>query len=415
MAIFRLGSFEFHIKSKMSLLFFALLFLMKDECVCKKILVTPHQLKVDPEAFMNIPQLISYHGYPSEEYDVVTEDGYILSVNRIPHGLAETNKGVRPVVFLQHGLLAAGSNWVTNLANNSLGFILADAGFDVWIGNSRGNTWSRKHKTIPRYKEAFWAFSFDEMATKDLPAVIDFILQKTSQRQLYYVGHSQGTTIGFIAFSTMPELAKKIKVFFGLAPVVTVKYSVSPLVKLGQLPEFLIRALFGNKEFLPQTKEITWLATHICNQFLIEELCGNIFFIISGFNEKNLNKSRIPVYSAHCPAGTSVQNIIHWSQAVKGGRFQAFDWGSTSKDMAHYNQTKPPLYYLKSMPVPTALWSGGNDWLADPQDVNYILKHLPNVVYHKQIPDWEHLDFIWGLDAPQRMYYDMISLMRKYQ
>lgn len=38
--------------------------------------------------------------------------------------------------------------------------------------------------------------SFDEMAKYDLPAMISFIEQKTRQKQLYYIGHSQGTTIG---------------------------------------------------------------------------------------------------------------------------------------------------------------------------------------------------------------------------
>lgn len=39
----------------------------------------------------------------------------------------------------------------------------------------------------------------------------------------------------FIAFSTNPELAKKIKVFFALAPVATVKYTRSPMKKLTAL------------------------------------------------------------------------------------------------------------------------------------------------------------------------------------
>lgn len=38
--------------------------------------------------------------------------------------------------------------------------------------------------------------SFHEMAMYDLPAAIDFVLQKTGQQQLHYVGYSQGCTIG---------------------------------------------------------------------------------------------------------------------------------------------------------------------------------------------------------------------------
>lgn len=39
-------------------------------------------------------------------------------------------------------------------------------------------------------------YSFDEMAKYDLPGIIDFIVNKTGQEKLYFIGHSLGTTIG---------------------------------------------------------------------------------------------------------------------------------------------------------------------------------------------------------------------------
>lgn len=371
---------------------------------------------VDPEANMNVTEMILYWGYPCEEHSVQTEDGYILTLHRIPHGRKKPfDKGPKTVVYLQHGLLADSSNWVTNIDKNSLGFILADAGFDVWMGNSRGNTWSRKHKTLSVFQEEFWAFSFDEMAKYDLPASVNYVLNRTGYQQLYYVGHSQGGSIGFIAFSQVPELAKKIKMFFALAPVTSLSFSVSPFVKLGRLPDLLIEDVFGHKQFLPQNEMLKWLSTHVCTHVIMKELCANIFFVICGFNEKNLNLSRVDVYSTHCPAGTSVQNILHWGQIIKHNQFQAFDWGSSDKNHFHYNQSSPPTYTMKDMTVPTALWSGGQDWLADTSDINILLAEIPSLIYHKHLPDWNHLDFLWGLDAPWRLYDEIISLMRKYE
>ena len=60
--------------------------------------------------------------------------------------------------------------------------------------------------------------------------------------------------------------------------------------------------------------------------------------------------------------------------------------------------------------VPTTLYHGGNDWLADPTDVKLLVDELPKGVVKsiKFIPDWMHLDFIWGIDAPKMVYNDLI-------
>ncbi|XP_004440045.1 PREDICTED: gastric triacylglycerol lipase isoform X1 [Ceratotherium simum simum] len=367
-----------------------------------------------PEVTMNISQMISYWGYPSEEYEVVTEDGYILEINRIPYGKKNSeNKGQRPVVFLQHGLLASATNWISNLPNNSLGFLLADAGYDVWLGNSRGNTWARRNIYYSPDSVEFWAFSFDEMAKYDLPSTIDFILKKTGQEKLHYVGHSQGTTIGFIAFSTNPKLAERITAFYALAPVATVKYTKSLMNKLALIPPFLFKIIFGNKMFFPHNFFDEFLATEVCTRETLKLVCSDALFIICGFDNKNLNMSRLDVYVSHNPAGTSVQNMLHWTQAIESGKFQGFDWGSPIQNMMHYNQPTPPSYNLTDMTVPIAVWSGGNDWLADPQDVDLLLPKLPNLIYQRKIPPYNHLDFIWAMDAPQEVYNEIISMMKE--
>ncbi|KAF5911179.1 hypothetical protein HPG69_019545 [Diceros bicornis minor] len=322
--------------------------------------------EVNPEVWMNISEIITYNGYPSEEYEVTTQDGYILSVNRIPHGRRDAKStGPRPVVYMQHALFADNASWLENYANGSLGFLLADAGYDVWMGNSRGNTWSRRHKTLSASEEEFWAFSFDEMAKYDLPGIIDFIVNKTGQEKLYFVGHSLGTTIGFVAFSTMPELAQRIKMNFALGPVISFKYPTGIFTSFFLLPNSII-------------------------------------------------KSRMDVYMSHAPTGSSVQNILHIKQLYRSDEFRAYDWGSEATNMHHYNQSRPPLYDLTAMKVPTAIWAGGHDVLVTVQDVARTLLQIRNLRYFKLLPDWNHFDFIWGLDAAQRVYSKIIDLMKAY-
>lgn len=106
--------------------------------------------------------MIRRRGYPAEEHgNVQTPDGYLLDMHRIPHGRGNGHITNKPVVFLMHGLLCSSADWVNMGPDKSIAYQLADAGYDVWMGNARGNTWSRKHITLnPNRDSDFWEFRF---------------------------------------------------------------------------------------------------------------------------------------------------------------------------------------------------------------------------------------------------------------
>ena len=376
----------------------------------------------DPDCDLNITQLIESKGYPCEEHKVITRDGYILGVFRIPHGRnSSTMKPGRPVL-LQHGLLDSATTWVVNFPNQSLGFILADLGYDVWLGNMRGNYFSRAHtKYNPDHDEQFWDFSWDEMSHDDLPSMILYILNLTRQTQISYIGHSQGTMIAFAEFGRADSIIRNnVSFWAALAPVAHLGYIKSPIRYLsGQTIsgdiERLWHFLFGRNEFLPSSSIIKWLGTFACSQPVIDRaVCENILFIGCGPETKNMNQSRISVYIAHEPDGTSVKNMIHYAQGVQSNLFQAYDYGTPEQNQLHYNQTTPPLYSVRQMKIPTAIFWGGEDWLADPKDVEYLFDNIESLVYQKYVSDYNHLDFIWAMTAHERIYADLIDQMNKF-
>ena len=88
---------------------------------------------------------------------MTTEDGFILALQRIPRGRNEKESSSRKeVVFLQHGLLADATNWIIDTPTRSLGYMLADSGYDVWLGNIRGNDYSRRHVKYSPHQSKFW-------------------------------------------------------------------------------------------------------------------------------------------------------------------------------------------------------------------------------------------------------------------
>ena len=88
------------------------------------------------------------------------------------------------------------SNSETFLLNGfkSVAYQFGDMGYDVWLGNNRGTIYSRNHKTLnsknPEDMIKYFDYSFVEMGDFDIPVMIDFVLEKTQQKSLTFLGHS---------------------------------------------------------------------------------------------------------------------------------------------------------------------------------------------------------------------------------
>ena len=61
------------------------------------------------------------------------------------------------------------------------------------------------------------------------------------------------------------------------------------------------------------------------------------------------------------------------------------------------------------MTTPVVLYTGSQDWLADPADVAHLIPQLRNLVAVKNMPNYQHLDFIWAKNAVDMIYNDIIG------
>uniref|UniRef100_A0A1B0CSN9 Putative triglyceride lipase-cholesterol esterase n=1 Tax=Lutzomyia longipalpis TaxID=7200 RepID=A0A1B0CSN9_LUTLO len=359
-------------------------------------------------------EMISSKGYPVESHVVETEDGYLLTMHRIPYGVAN-GSGPAPnksVVFLQHGFLSSSADWVViGPDNNALGYLLADAGYDVWMGNARGNTWSRKHITLdpdnPLTRQKFWNFSWHEIAIYDIPAMIDFILNTTGLTKLHYAGHSQGTTVLFILCSLKPEYNEKFISAHALAPVAYMSHVKSPFFQAFapiNFPLSTLTTLLGVDEFAPSTTAFQLGGYAACqDESPVQGLCSNILFLMSGFDPPQLNQTILPAFLANYPAGSATKQFIHYLQLVNSGRFCQYDYGAV-QNLLKYGSSTPPDYYLGQITAPIALHYSANDWLSAIVDVMQLESELSNNTnfigaFHVPYEDFNHMDYLLAIDV----------------
>jgi len=218
----------------------------------------PERQLVDKiRAAHDFADLCALRGYEFEEHVVLTRDGYLLGLHRLctPKGTSRTSIGGssnKPVVYLHHGLLMNSEIWVClTTPERSLPFVLVDMGFDVWLGNNRGNKYSKKNIRLDPNSKEFWNYSMDDFAWHDIPDSVEYILGATKSETLSYIGFSQGSAQAFAALSIRPQLNQKINVFIALAPAMSpAGLAASVVDALMKASPTLMYLIFGRRAIL---------------------------------------------------------------------------------------------------------------------------------------------------------------------
>jgi len=399
---------------------------------------------ITKRADMNACQLASSEDIPFEVHDdVITEDNYIITMHRLPRNDSKR----RYPVLLMHGLLQSSDVWLLNNRRESLAWLLWDEGYDVWMGNVRGNYYSRNHTQYAKTEcfwdltwswpcfvytcptnitdpEKFWAFSFDEMGKYDLPAMLERIKKVTGRNKVNYVGHSQGSVVLFSAVAQLDnDFNRKINKFFALAPAAAIsRMNTSYGEYLNETSGVykLFDAVYEHEAF-PRDDFWAKLKNWVCYHFtwFCEEKVTNL----AGKSKFGLDPWRQYMYFKRDQSGTSMQNIRHWVQMKSIAKVRReeiglryYDFGSNKTNMEHYNQTEPPLYDLSTFDIPTYFFCGTRDAMVFGHDckrqVRTILKINDEKTEYFKINGYNHADFIYGKNAYHKVYERILKQIK---
>ncbi|ERL88012.1 lipase 1 [Dendroctonus ponderosae] len=339
-----------------------------------------------------ISDFLDSHGYPLESHEVQTEDGYLLTVHRIPNGRHHVQKSTpKPPVFLMHGLLLSSVDWMILGPEKSLALILADAGYDVWIGNNRGNSRSKNHITLHPQKDRkeFFSYSYHEIGIFDLPAMIDHVLSYTGRSKLSYIGYSEGVTSFFVMGAEKPEYNEKILLMNAFAPV-TDSFNVTSEIfnVLSAYPWLLKLANFIGwyEMFDVSTAPIFRL---LCQS---RTLCNLLYHLLGSSKEQMPDQDTQLRILSHLPAGLSLNQISHYIQGTITGIY-----GPLSQDIT--TKTDHLIYDVSKVDAPIILYYGESDNLVNQHRMlETVAKKLPNLVKLYKVPyaNFNHLDFLYG-------------------
>ncbi|KAI4964463.1 hypothetical protein ZWY2020_005715 [Hordeum vulgare] len=147
--------------------------------------------------------------------------GYPCEEHTGPRG---SGGGAGQPVLLQHGVLTDGMTWLLSSPEESLAYILADRGFDVWVANNRGTRWSSRHVSLDFILELL-GLVMDDLVLNDMPSMVDYLQPHPAEAAL--PRPPMGTLVALAAFSE-GRTVDKLKSAALLTPVAYLSHMTTP-------------------------------------------------------------------------------------------------------------------------------------------------------------------------------------------
>ncbi|XP_074041304.1 lipase 3 [Leptinotarsa decemlineata] len=360
-----------------------------------------------------VPEIIKKSGYPFMEYKVKTNDGYFLTVFRIP-GVASS----KPPIFLMHGVQGTSAIYL-GLGKNSLAFLLYEAGYDVWLGNYRGTEYSEEHETMNTTQREYWDYSVQDIALKDIPTMLQLVKYHSGHRgKIIYIGHSLGTTTGIMYAAEYGQSAADT---LGLLVLLTPAYKLPNMRSPYRIFFPLLNPALEITNTLNLVQSVSSsnlrnLTRPLCSTSPpLMLLCLNVMNLFLGpFTQ--IAPETVPVYFNQIPAGTSLKTLTYLNEATMN-RFTKYDYGP-GKNRYLYGSDTPPEFDLKNIRVPIYIMFARNDWSTTRKDsiafYNTIPEEMRYGMHEIRNLNFNHYDFLFGRDSKKLVTDKLLQVLDQF-
>jgi len=255
----------------------------------------------------------------------------------------------------------------------------------------------------------FWLFGWQEMSEYDVPAIMKYINRETGKK-VNYVGHSQGSLLMFAALADKNPVVKElIQSYIALGPVFYLtNIETCGMKTLATTPALELLQKMGVGEFMSLHWIASSAASFVCR--LAPSICkGALYAMFDTAPSTHDNTCRYKVFIGHFPAGTSLQDVIHFKQVIQSGTApRKFNYGNIG-NLKKYGTVNPPMYDLKNIDMPVYLFGGTADKVSVPVDYYRLHRELPKSELKEY--DLGHMTFVIAEDMG--WFSDVLAVLEK--